>query len=282
MAQQIIGKIEGRIEFLDLPAPDEWVLPGVKWGAFEHPFTPAFWASQAWMKGCPDRASFRLGTGLKEEIVYCLLGSHGAPAEIGLAAAERICAALSVAGTLSLSDLEALLLEPLLVAGRQARYRFARQRARYLDGALTRLGEVDEDEPDDVRFRDALLVLPGIGPKTASWIVRNYRGSDAVAILDIHIVRACTAMGVFPHRANLTKDYLGLERRFLDFCQSTGSRAAVMDALMWETMRTISRPLLQLLIDQHGTLKQPSVPYPAGRRRCQGQTAIGTKTLVRA
>jgi endonuclease III len=46
-------------------------------------------------------------------------------------------------------------------------------------------------------MRQLLLSIEGIGPKTASWIVRNVMGSDDVAIIDIHILRACTGMGVF-------------------------------------------------------------------------------------
>ena len=282
MTQQIIGRIAGRIEFLDLPDPDQFVLPGIRWGSFEQPLTPAFWASQAWLNGQPDRESFRLGAELKEEVVYCLLGGHGAPAEVGLAASKRVCAALSANGILSLREIETLLLEPLKIGQRTVRYRFARQRARYLAGTLEMLATINQEESDDVCFRNALLALPGIGPKTASWIVRNHRGSDAVAILDVHIVRACIAMGIFPQNANLARDYTSLERAFLEFCQSTCTGAAVMDALMWSTMRVLSRSLLQLLVDQDGTLKQPPGHNAAGRQRCQAQTAVVTKMKLRA
>ena len=64
MAQQIDWTEEGRIELLDLPDP-EWVLPGIKWGAFERPLTPAFWASQAWMNGRPEQSSFRQNADLE-------------------------------------------------------------------------------------------------------------------------------------------------------------------------------------------------------------------------
>ena len=46
-----------------------------------------------------------------------------------------------------------------------------------------------------VALRDWLLAIPGIGPKTASWIVRNRTGSSAVAIIDVHILRAGTSAG---------------------------------------------------------------------------------------
>lgn len=107
------------------------------------------------------------------------------------------------------------------------RYRFASQRAKYLAGTLAGLNEIDEDDLGDLELRDALCGLPGIGPKTASWIVRNRRGSDAVAILDVHIVRACVHMGVFPDKADPARHYLDLERRFLDFCIGAGANVSI-------------------------------------------------------
>jgi len=281
MAQQVIGEIDGRIQLLDLPDAEMLVLPGVRWGAFDHALTPAFWVSQAWMMGTPDKTSFKLGKDLNEEVIYCLLGGHGAPAEVGLAAARRVCAAFSNNGELTQDHIEALLTEPLIVGSRQVRYRFAAQRARYLGGALSGLTTLDKDEPSDAHLRNALQKLPGIGPKTASWIVRNYRGSNEVAILDVHIVRACTTMGLFPQFSNLARDYFDLERRFLDFCSSTGAYPSVLDALMWATMRTISRPLMQLLVDPQATLEQPGKSWLTGGQRCRVRTAQGMKRLVR-
>jgi endonuclease III len=42
------------------------------------------------------------------------------------------------------------------------------------------------------------MSLPGIGPKTASWIARNWLDADDVAILDIHIMRVGQVIGLFP------------------------------------------------------------------------------------
>ena len=185
--QQIIGGSRGSYRFLELPDPDASFLPGVLWGSFEHALTPAFWVSQAWQQDEGGEIDFTLTQSLREEVVTCLLGGHGAPAEVGLAASARVLEALAQESTGHLSQecLEAMLLEPLTVRGRQVRYRFARQRAKFLAGSLTGLDEIDESDLDDVAFRDALCGLPGIGPKTASWIVRNRRASDEVAILDV-------------------------------------------------------------------------------------------------
>lgn len=258
--QQVIATFGDEYRFLDLPGPDELVMPGVRWGRHEHPLTAAFWVSQAWMSDDVVREGFRLGGTLAEEVTACLLGGHGTPAEVGLAAYARVRDELRIRAcdALPVEVLERLLLEPLTVNGRPIRYRFARQRAKYLAGALEGVRAIDEAALDDIGFREALCQLPGIGPKTASWIVRNRRASDEVAILDIHILRACSHMGVFPARADPARHYRDLEGRFLAFCRYTGSRASVLDAIMWGTMRRLSHGLVRLLIDEG----VPSVENP--------------------
>ncbi len=256
--QQVIADVCGRFEVLELPRAEAEVWPGLEWGRFDQPLTPAFWASQAWAAQPERDENYQLGKSLAEEVIYCILGGHGAPAEVGLAASRRVCAALPNATlpVLSVSVLDELLREPLIVNGKKVRYRFAAQRARYLAGAMELLGDIVEVDLSDLALREALCGLPGVGPKTASWIVRNRRGSDSVAILDIHIVRACAAMGVFPDNANPARGYAKLEERFLTFCHATESRASAMDAVMWSTMRNISHSFLQQLIDPLDRLKQ--------------------------
>ena len=57
------------------------------------------------------------------------------------------------------------------------------------------------------------MTLPGIGPKTASWIVRNWMNSDAVAILDIHIVRAGMLMNLYCQGGRVERHYLEIEAK---------------------------------------------------------------------
>jgi hypothetical protein len=146
--QQVIAEISGRYETLEIPDPQIDVWPGLSWGRFDQPLSPAFWASQAWMSQPENDASYRLGRSLIEEAVFCILGGYGAPAEVGLAASRRICAAIADARdrVLTNADLEALLVEPLVIGNRKVRYRFARQRARFLTDALVRLRDVDDDQ----------------------------------------------------------------------------------------------------------------------------------------
>lgn len=273
--QQVIAGVDGRYRFLELPSPEDEIMPGIQWGRFEHMLSPAFWVSQSWMQDDGGQIDFTLTQSLRDEVVTCLLGGHGAPAEVGLAASARVLGALASqdSGHLSQERLESLLLEPLIVEGRPVRYRFARQRAKYLAGALVGLDAIDEAGLTDVEFRDALCGLPGIGPKTASWIVRNRRASDAVAILDVHIIRACEHMAVFPSGSDPARHYLDLESRFLDFCSAGGVRASVVDAVMWQTMRSMGRRLLSSLIDTSNCSGEALPLLRWGEQQCQDQAA---------
>ncbi|MDP1616522.1 endonuclease III domain-containing protein [Phenylobacterium sp.] len=278
--QRVIGGSDGEYRFLELPDADEWLMDGVRWGSFEHPLTPAFWVTQAWLQGEPAEG-FALCANLVEEVVTCLLGGHGAPAEVGLAASSRVIEALRGSGSarMSVERAEELLRTPLSINGREIRYRFAGQRARYLHGCLEGLSELPESGLDDVELRDALCGLPGIGPKTASWIVRNRRGSDEVAILDVHIVRACEHMGVFPKGADPARRYFELETRFLEFCRRGEARASVVDAVMWATMRKLSRPMLKLLVDPVPAMGEPLPLFAWGEEQCP---AVGEAAAITA
>lgn len=228
---------------LQLPTPDAEVLPGICWGAFDNLWTPAFWAGRAWMSGGDSSfRSHRLGRNLQEEVAACLLGGHGIPAEIGLAAFYRLRDSGILGTTPSAAEVEALLSVPLQVGRRALRYRFARQRSRYLAESLRALAHAPPLPDCDVAFRDALRELPGIGYKTASWITRNIRDSDEVAILDVHICRACSAVGVFPLAADPQSRYLELEQRFLGFAHALSVRPSLLDSVMWRTMRMLPQP----------------------------------------
>lgn len=72
---------------LDFPAPDQDILPGVKWGHIEAFPSPAYWAYQVLARRLEiNTVNYKLGHTLKEEVGACLLGGHGIPAAIGIAA----------------------------------------------------------------------------------------------------------------------------------------------------------------------------------------------------
>lgn len=250
--QEVLARVDGQLRRRLLPDPDAQVIPGLRWGRHDHALTPAYWCATAWMVGQPLPASYRLGQSLREEVAACLLGGFGIPAEVGLAAFERVRAVLRSAPrgrALPLGVMEEALQEPLQVQGRSVRYRFARQKARYVTAAVYEVDLLDEQALADVELRDRLTAIPGVGMKTASWVVRNWRSSDRVAILDVHLIRACQAMGVFSATEQPSRHYRVMERKFIRFCEGIGVGPAQMDAVMWGAMRNIPAPLLRDLLD---------------------------------
>lgn len=224
---------------LELPPAKAEVMPGVKWGAVEAFPTPAYWVYQVFanrvLGGPPE---YKLGRTLTEEIGACLLGGHGIPASVGLAAYEhlRVHGAFGVKPP-SESQLLAWLQQPLLVNGTVVRYRFAAQKARYLAGAL-RAALAAPGTTSGKTLRDWLLQIPGIGYKTASWIARNWLRADDVAILDIHIVRFGLAIGLFSPELTVERHYQELENLFLEFSRRIDVRPSELDAVIWFEMAT--------------------------------------------
>lgn len=239
--QTAFGVVAGEMASWTFPAPDREVMPGVCWGAVSDILSPAYWA--ALVRGSPaaTHGFICLDGDLAAEVGFCLLGGHGITAELGMAAFERLQeeGIFDRNGPPDADVILQALLRPLRVGGRFVRYRFPHQRSACIALALQRLSERPICLDDPRLFRDDLMQLPGIGPKTASWIVRNHTGSDAVAILDIHIVRACQVMGLFGHDIRLPRDYGRLEDLFLTFADRIGVDAGALDAVMWSQMRRL-------------------------------------------
>lgn len=229
--------ISGKIRRLRMPEPHCEVLPGVRWGAFDELYTPAYWRGQAWQHTLLGTYSeFRLGRTLQEELAACLLGGYGMPAELGLLAFERLRDRGLLLGVSSSDQLEPALAEPFLIRGKPRRYRFPRQKARYLSACLAALDDMDQPT-EDMLFRDRLAELPGIGLKTASWIVRNHRQSNCVAIVDVHILRAGRYMGLYAPELSPERHYRLLESHFLTFAGAITTAMAMLDAMIWDYMR---------------------------------------------
>jgi thermostable 8-oxoguanine DNA glycosylase len=186
---------------------------------------------------------------LAEEVGFCLLGGYGIRYEMNALAFERLKAkgAFQLGHACPEPYLEELLLEPFFVGGRTARYRFPRQRARRIAEMRSTLASCDLLSMPPLALRSALQALDGVGPKTASWVVRNFLGSDDVAILDVHIIRVCQFIGLFPTRINLPRDYPKLEKLFLSFARKADIRPSVLDAVMWAEARTV--PAYRLRVD---------------------------------
>jgi N-glycosylase/DNA lyase len=161
-----------------------------------------------------------------------LLGGHGLPHQVGLAAFEAVRADGLLRRPVDMSDIEQVLRRPLKIGDRTVRYRFPAQRARYLVGALARLRT--QHPPESARaLREWLLDLPGIGPKTAGWIIRNHLTSDDVAVIDIHVLEAGIDASVFDASWTPARHYDLLQAMFLAWARQGEVSAADLDAVIW-------------------------------------------------
>lgn len=248
---------------IQFPPAETEVVPGVAWGPVDAFPTPAYWAYQVIarrVQGAPIR--YRLGSTLREEVAACLLGGHGIPARIGLAAFEHLKHKGAFrGGAPGEAELLAWLSEPIQVDDRAVRYRFAAQKARYLAPALKALSASVVPIQSGRALRDWLMALPGIGPKTASWIARNWLDADDVAILDIHLLRAGVLGGFLDPELTVERHYLELEAQFLALSRGLGVRASELDAVIWlEMMSARATVEKSLTLLPEGRFKQRHAP----------------------
>lgn len=231
-----------------LPSSQDYVVPGVPWGTPDEILSPAYWAIAAQDSRSPTHGYVDTTADLVEELGFCLLGGFGVTVELASAYHQR----LREEGVYASSQPDQpwilrLLTEPVVIGDRSVRYRFPNQRSARLAEALPAVREPDFPADDALELRNRLMSIPGIGPKTASWIVRNKLGSDEVAILDIHVVRACQTIGLFPPNANVNTSYALLESTFLTFSAALGVKPSVLDAVIWEGMRQFTPTSLRRL-----------------------------------
>jgi len=248
-----------------LPPPETELLPGIHWGNPCELFTPAYWYAQYLMSGAVNTKSggHRIGQTFAEELTACILGGHGIPAEIGLAAFCRLKEEALISDLCTDQELlERRLQEPLCVQGRFVKYRFWRQKARYLSAAYNAIKTRELSVSDVLMLKTKLMDLPGVGPKTASWVVRNWLGSDQVAILDIHVVRAGLLMNLFSQEDDVARDYPSMEAKFISFSQALGVPTSDLDALIWGLMRTTPK-LVKRLLNQMPVAAQARSSTPA-------------------
>lgn len=220
-----------------LPPPQAEVLPGVQWGRGDEFLSPAYWAVQGRLEDDAPADVNSTAATLWDQIAFCLLGGHGVTYEMNDAAYRHVAhSGVFDGSTPDAAEVEELLCQPLEIGNRSARYRFPRAKAGVLCGAHAHL--MAETPPTESRaLRNWLLAIKGIGPKTASWIVRNHLASDDVAILDIHVLRAGRLVGLFTAADRVQRHYFPMEDRFLDFARNLGVKASRLDIIMWRQMR---------------------------------------------
>jgi len=156
---------------LEFPEPNCEVIPGVKWGTIETFLSPAYWAFQVYSQRLTgSKINYKLGTTLKEEVAACLLGGHGIPAQVGIAAYNHL-KNQGVFSEIKSSEQEIynLLSELIDLDGKRIKYRFAKQKAKYLANAMDKLSQDTPSFKSGQDLRNWLLNVSGIGFKTASW-----------------------------------------------------------------------------------------------------------------
>lgn len=225
------------------------ILLGVAQGSDDQLLTPAYWKWRCAIGEAEGQDYVSRSSSLREEIGFCLLGGFGIKMEINDAFFTHLKSdGVFEGGYVTAETIRDLLEQRIEVGGRLQKYRFPRQRAQRISSAMAML-EVDTlSAMSDIEFRNAICELPGVGPKTASWITRNWRGAETVAIIDIHIMRACRYLGIFDQTAKLPRDYFELEKRFLAFAIAIDARPSVLDAVMWSDMRIFGSKLVNRAI----------------------------------
>ncbi|MCQ4313908.1 8-oxoguanine DNA glycosylase [Pseudomonas stutzeri] len=261
---------------VELPKAEAEVIPGVPWGAMEAFPTPAYWAYQVYARRLTgNRITYKLGATLKEEVGACLLGGHGIPANVGIAAFHHVRERGAFGEQPpSQERLFGWLSEPLAIDGRQVRYRFVKQKARYLSAALQKLSAERPPLTSGKNLRDWLLDIPGIGYKTASWVARNWLDADDVAILDIHILRAGLLGKFFESSLTVERNYLELEEQFIRFSKGLGVRASELDALMWLEMMSSPATVHSIMGIGHHNPESATRNRPKKRKANSGQLAL--------
>lgn len=233
----------------NFPDQNKELLPGLKWGTCHQLFTPAFWKLQYLMNPFPnDDNTHQIGDSLLEEVVQCILGGYGIPSEMGSIAFERLKIRKLIRHLVSFDSILEALSEPFFMStNKLARYRFAKQKSLYIYELLNRSDLNNIPCDSDLSLREWLMNLNGIGPKTASWITRNWLRSEQVAILDIHLLRAGMITGFFKKDLNINTQYFELEKEFLVFCKKLEVRPSDMDAIIWNYMKKNNKLALNIL-----------------------------------
>ena len=251
-------------------------LVGLGWRRQFHWYEPtrlgsaAFWIDQTRQRPRPE--TYQVGATLHEEVALCLLGGYGVTEAMALGAFRAIRAEglLELRGDPDQSQIEAVLRQPYRARGHAGlvHYRFPNQRAERLASAARFLAT--QSPPPDAparQLRDWLTQLPGVGPKTASWIVRNTTRSEDVAIIDIHVRRAGVMAGVFDPSWTLPRDYATFEQAFCSWAQLGRVPTADLDACIWSSLATLGRSARALFgVDRLSELDTPTRTAPATAR----------------
>ena len=188
---------------------------------------------------------------VERELLFCLMGGFGITYEHGRSAADVIWQLGPFSEEWKDDDLFEAVSNSLLQAqfqpakadGALRRYRFPLRKAsiivkarswlhgnRPLNQRLRLIGNCRERR----RF---LSDCPGIGLKTASWLLRNLGMGAELATIDIHVLRALSEAGRVSESMQLPRDYELVEEAFLEWCQELNASPAAFDLFVWHWQR---------------------------------------------
>jgi thermostable 8-oxoguanine DNA glycosylase len=208
----------------------------------------------SYAKGSPPRPAREAG--LRHELIFCLLGGHGVTFELALSATEVILRLSPFNDNWTSSQLRAAIegrlrkpqFEPRRADGTLRCYRFPGRKARLIAEAVawvTEQGGIARGLAARTCERDRrswLCQCPGIGLKTASWLLRNSGWAKRLAILDVHLIRALEEANVVAE-TRLPRDYELVEAAYLAWADSLGACPSALDLFLWEVQRARSAPL---------------------------------------
>jgi thermostable 8-oxoguanine DNA glycosylase len=141
-------------------------------------------------------------------------------------------------------ELSAPKFEPRRKDGGLRRYRYPRRKAAQIVACRSWLDEIGLlteallEVPCERARRRLLCDCPGLGPKSASWLLRNCGLSEGLAILDVHVLRILAGTGRL-EPVSMPRDYEFAERVYLGWCAELGASAAAFDLLLWEFSRAL-------------------------------------------
>lgn len=189
---------------------------------------------------------------LRQELLFCLLSGHAVPYELALSAAAVVGDLEPFHPRWATNGLEERLraelgrpqFEPRRGDGALRRYRFPNRKATLLaracewvqsQGSLwARLQELG----CELERRELLCECPGIGMKTASFLLRNCGLAEGLAVLDVHVLRLMGLAGRLAD-ASLPRDYEHVEGQYLAWCRELEASPAAFDLLLWELGRGV-------------------------------------------
>lgn len=188
---------------------------------------------------------------VENELIFCLMGGFGVTYELGRSAASLICQLRPFSEEWGDEDLfnaisEALMkpqFDPVKADGTPRRYRFPFRKASAIVKARNwlhcngpihqRLLELESDR----ERREFLSECPGMGLKTASWLLRNLGMGAGLATVDVHVFRALAEAERIPNHLQMPRDYELVEEAFLEWCNEMQAPPAAFDLFLWHWQR---------------------------------------------